>query len=562
MTIENNQLSNTNIIIPFWTGSFVSGILLGLNTPGFGTHWIGLISFFPLIFTLEKIHKKTFFSFWKRCLLFLGFCWLTGCIASLIGGHWITNSIHIFGHIPLIFSLLITGAGYGLEVGLQLFVYFAIPLLYIRKLGNWELVLRLSYVIAIDPWYPRLIHWNYGGLTFSQFPFLEQLADIIGSSGLLIYSAGFPYLLMAWWRLKSDGKNLNDNDLSCKFLKRAIATYSIFWAVGLYYGAWRIQDINENIKLQNSDSFLNVISIQPNFSLQNLASNPTLAHSKREGNLESLLEDSKKYLSKLSKQTNEPKLLIWPESVFPHPFFKVKEARQKVTRFAEENNISILFSTVDWENNANGRKFYGVSVLVGSNGEILGKYNKIFLIPFGEVIPFSNIFPGVASWLRNNIANMSEFESGQEYKVFSLSEKIHLSAPICFDIFSQEVVRGMSLNGAKLVVNLSNLAWFGRTTASDNMVAVLRWRAIENRVPIVFASNNGESVFIGADGKNLSSQLGLFEEGGLIVRLQLQSRFSFYRQYEEWIRGGTVFIFFVLFFLHIYAGKYFKNNYP
>ena len=62
-----------------------------------------------------------------------------------------------------------------------------------------------------------------------------------------------------------------------------------------------------------------------------------------------------------------------------------------------------------------GRKFHGVSVLVGSNGEVLGRYNKIFLIPFGEMIPFSKIFPETASWLRNNIANMSEFDPGQDY---------------------------------------------------------------------------------------------------------------------------------------------------
>ena len=158
-------------------------------------------------------------------------------------------------------------------------------------------------MIAIDPWYPRLIHWNYGGLTFSQFPFLEQVADIIGSSGLLFYSLGLSFLLIAWWRLKSNVKNLIDNEVGYKFLKRGIAIFSLLWAVGLSYGVWRVQDIKENDYLQNSDSFINVIAIQPNFSLQDLASNPELAHSKRQGNLESLLEDSKKYLSKLSKQT-------------------------------------------------------------------------------------------------------------------------------------------------------------------------------------------------------------------------------------------------------------------
>ncbi len=555
MTIEKSIItSNNKIITHFLIGSILSGVLIGLNAPGFGTHWVGLVSFLPLLFILEQLHKKINISFRKRCLLLFSVCWITGAIASLIGGYWITNSIHVFGHIPLIYSLLITALGYGLEVGLQLFVYFAIPLLCIRKLNNWDLGLRLSYVIAIDPWYPRLIHWNYGGLTFSQFPFIEQVADIIGSSGLLLYSLGLQFLLIAWWRLKSSERNLHYDKVGYKYLKQALAAYSLFWALSLSYGAWRINDISSNENLQKADSFLNVITIQPNFSLQDLSSNAELAHSKRKGNLEILFKDSKKHLSKLSKQTEEPTLLVWPESVFPLPFFKVREAQEKVLNFAEENNTSILFTTIDWEKKLTETKFHGVSVLVGSNGKVIDRYNKIFLIPFGEMIPFSNIFPEIASWLRSNIANMSEFEPGQDYKVFNLSDKVRLSAPICFDIFSQKVVRGMSLKGSNLIVNLSNLAWFGRTTASDNMVAVLRWRAIENRVPVVFASNNGESIFIGADGKNLSKQLGLFEEGGLITKLQLQSRFSFYQIYEEWLRIGFVLIFLVLVLIaHIHA---------
>ncbi len=117
----------------------------------------------------------------------------------------------------------------------------------------------------------------------------------------------------------------------------------------------------------------------------------------------------------------------------------------------------------------------------------------------------------------------------------------------------------MSLKGANLVVNLRDLAWFGNITALDNMVAVQRWRAIETRIPVVFASNNGESIFIGADGKNISNQLGLFEEGALIAKLQLQTHFSFYRQYEEWIRIVFVLIFFVLvLFAHV-RGKIFQK---
>ena len=557
-----NQIPKTKSL--FWIGSIISGILLGLSAPGFGTNWVGILAFFPLLAVLDQLHKNRLFSFQKRAGLFFVVCWFSGSIAASIGGYWITNSINVFGHIPWFAALLITAVGYGLEVGIQLFVYFGIPLLFIRQRSGWDLIVRLAFVLALDPWYPRLIQWNYGGLTFSKFPWLEQAADILGASGLILYSAGFSFLLLYWWRWKSEGTG------NRKSLFKASTIYLILWVLGLGYGAWRTQDlVTQNSKLDSASSGniqnlvpdfpakLTVMVIQPNFSLQELASNPELAYSKRQQNLAGLLEDSLKALEQLPENTTTPKLLIWPESVYPDPFFKVAASREKVLSFAEANQIYILLATVDWVKTQTAYKFHGVSVLIGANGEVLGRYNKIFLIPFGETIPFSEWFPGIASWLRNNIANMSEFERGKEYTVFYVPENIEFSAPICFDIFSPTVVRGMVRNGSNLVVNLSNLAWFGRTTASDNMVAVLRWRAIENRVPVVFASNNGKSVFIGADGKNRSRQLGLFEEGSLTSTINIRPQFSFFREYAEWVWGGFMFLFFMLGILAQVRGKIF-----
>ena len=547
-----NKNIRQNLQKLIWTGSLISGVMLGLNAPGFGTHWLGLISLFPLIFTLEKLHAEDDLSFRKQALLFFGICWLSGGIAASIGGYWITNSTHVFGHVPWPAALIITAVGYGLEVGFQLFVYFGIPLLLIPKLNNWDLPLRLAFVLALDPWYPRLIHWNYGALTFSEFPWIEQLADIIGSSGLLLYSAGLTFLLIGWLRWKS-GK------LSHKKVLQASSLYLLLWILGLSYGAWRTNNLETKFTEPNGKSSnLTVIIIQPNFSLQDLASNPELAHSKRQQNLESLLTDSRKALAELPQNTSTEQLLVWPESVFPDAFFKSNNSRLKVSAFAQEHQTNILFTTVDWEQTQTGQKFYGVSVLVGKKGKVLGRYNKIFLIPFGEMIPFSDWFPGIAAWLRKNIANMSEFDRGTEYTVFPLEKNIQLSAPICFDIFNPAVMRGMVLNGSNLVLNLSNLAWFGRTAASDNMVAILRWRAIENRVPVVFASNNGESLFIAANGKNMSQQLGLFEEGTLNSTVQLQSQFSFYREYAEWVWAGFIFIFLLLLLPALRRGKTFQ----
>ncbi len=62
----SNQIFYNNFI---WLGSIFSGILLGLNAPGFGTHWLGIISFIPLNLYLEQLHTKQHLPLWKRGLL-------------------------------------------------------------------------------------------------------------------------------------------------------------------------------------------------------------------------------------------------------------------------------------------------------------------------------------------------------------------------------------------------------------------------------------------------------------------------------------------------------------
>ena len=145
-----NQIPNTQSL--FWIGSLISGILLGLSPPGCGTNWVGILAFFPLLAVLDQLHKNRLFSLQKQAWLFFAVCWFSGSIAASIGGYWITSSINVFGHIPWFAALLITAFGYGLEIGFQLFVYFGIPLLFIRQRSGWDLIVRLAFVLALDPW--------------------------------------------------------------------------------------------------------------------------------------------------------------------------------------------------------------------------------------------------------------------------------------------------------------------------------------------------------------------------------------------------------------------------
>jgi len=372
--------------------------------------------------------------------------------------------------------------------------------------------------------------------TSHQNPFQGTLSSVETNS----LSIGLSLWLLLLWRRAVEGQ-----DISRRVLGVGLACYFGLLGSGIGYGAWRQSDVVGH----SSGTPLHIVSVQPNFSLRKLASNPDLAYSERIRNFKTLLADSYHALSQPPESSGVPRLLVWPESVFPAAFFKNPEARQAVSRFAREHQTAILLASVDWSGTPGNYRFQGISVLVGPDGQVRGRYNKIFLIPFGETIPLSDWFPGLAQLLRENIHNLSEFDAGREFTAFSLSEQLRLSAPICFDIFAPDTIRNMTRNGSQLAVNLSNLAWFGRSTASDNMEAVLRWRAIENRTPVLFASNNGRSVLIGADGQSLSPRLGLFEEGVISTTVALTPRFSFYREYQEWVNITWLVLFLGLFWI-------------
>ena len=176
-----------------------SGILIGLNAPGFGTEWVGFISLIPLVWLLEKTFLNPNLSQKKKLFLSLLFCWLSAGIGSSIGAYWITHSAHVFGHLPWFGAVSVTFIGYGLEVGLLLWIALAGPLVILRHGLQWGLSLRILWFVVVDSNAPRLIDWNFGGLTLNGFPWVEQAADLVGSSGLSLFMISTNLLIAAWF---------------------------------------------------------------------------------------------------------------------------------------------------------------------------------------------------------------------------------------------------------------------------------------------------------------------------------------------------------------------------
>ncbi len=486
----------------------------------------------PLLMLLERSMTSAP-SKRKAVLKMFGYCWLAATIAAPIGGHAITSSVNVFGHMPLFISVLVTALGYGLEVALVLFTFFAIPLLLSPRHLWLDLPMRLLWVVMLEPHYPRLFDWSFGGWALYQFPLIEQTADLVGMTGMSLLSVGSNFVLLLWWRQRQVSP-----DTSVTLARNAALIWLGLMLSAAVYGAWRISHVRE----QPVTSQLQVAAIQPNFSLQQLASNPNLTYSVRERNLEGLLADSRQALRQLPLRAGTPRLLIWPESTFPAPILKDAEARGRVAEFARAEQTFVLLTSVDWERLDSGRyRFYGISVLIDPRGELIARYNKIFLIPFGETIPLAQWFPWYAEWLRELAPNISEFEAGTAYTVMPVGDAA-VAAPICFDGFSPEILRNMSANGAQVAALMGNLAWFGRSTATDQMEMVARWRTLENRIHMLLVTNSGASQFLDTTGAPLSPRLGLFEQGALTATMALQSTTSFYQNYARelaWFWAGS-----------------------
>jgi apolipoprotein N-acyltransferase len=133
-------------------------------------------------------------------------------------------------------------------------------------------------------------------------------------------------------------------------------------------------------------------------------------------------------------------------------------------------------------------------------------YDKLHLVPFGEYVPFRKLLffvDKITDAIRGDIT------PGASTKPLDING-ISVGVQICYEIIFSEPSRAFANNGASVIVNITNDAWFGHTAASAQHMMSLPFRAVENRVPIIRAANTGVSGFVTAVG-TIKKTTPLFE---------------------------------------------------
>jgi len=512
-----------------------SGAFLGLTTPVRPNALAWPIALVPMFLALD-LALRTYRGGWRgRALRVFACTYPMGVIVAMITGDWVVNTAHVYGGLSLPMAYAVSWFGFGSLLGLEIFLFLGLPFALTWRRPLLALLLVPLWATVLQVYVPRFLFFTYGQTMVPVLP-LVQYADVLGSGGLNLLYLPLELLLYAWVR-----RLYAPAELPLRPLGIASGVLALGFAAAYAYGLYALP-LWAHREAQGRP--VELVGIQPDFTLKALASNPALSYSDREESLRGLLDDSTAALARAKREPGVPTVLLWPESVYPRPYFLARGMREVVDLWVQSQHVHLILVSEDLRigRTPQGRlvrEAFGASIHVGPDGTPLRVYHKISLIPWGETIPGADWIPGLRELLHAWIPQISEFTPGHEHTVFNV-DGVGIAPMICFDAANPTVAQGMAANGARLGVVLANLAWFGPTTVSEQFGWLTRFRAIENRMPILFLSQNGESWLIDSRGQDVSPHLPQFRTAAFVGQVRAPSEGSFYSAHADAVSRSYV----------------------
>jgi len=226
-------------------------------------------------------------------------------------------------------------------------------------------------------------------------------------------------------------------------------------------------------------------------------------------------------------------LIAWPES--PSPFTEGDPRFQAAMRqLATSTGAGIVAGnpTAAWEIDESGQRVvreYNSASFFSPQGQVVGRYNKIHLVPFGEYVPYRDLF----FFARHLTKQVVDFSRGHERNVFT--ENGHrYGVFICYESIFADEVREFVKNGAEVFVNISDDGWYGDTSAPWQHLNMARMRAIENHRWLLRDTNSGVTASIDPYGRVVQSS-------PRHVFTSLPAIYGFYDDLTFYTRYGDVF---------------------
>jgi apolipoprotein N-acyltransferase len=471
-----------------------SGILLFLSFPKFGSGLIAWVAIVPLLHALKgkNVAESTAIGF------ITGFLYNIGLI------YWVTYAIVKYGNMPVY-----TGIVAMLLLSAYLAVYTALFSSGVAYLNKKDIPLFLSAPLlwtSLEYAKSQLFTgFPWENLAYSQYLNIKfiQIADITG-----IY--GITFLIVFMNALIHDTV-FAESTPKIKISKILAAALLIIGVFG--YGSWRIKHIDH---MSDRAESINVNLIQGNID-------QGIKWSERER--EEIINVYRDL--SMDKSENKTGLIIWPETAVPFYFQDVDDLQRVIIGIAKSTNRWLLTGSPRYTKENNDIYAYNSAFLISPEGTISGTYDKVHLVPFGEYVPLRKYL----SFMDKIVFGIGDFRAGSGYDPLLL-ENLKIGVMICYEGIFPEAGRSYKEKGVHMLVNITNDAWYGRTSAPYQHLSMVIFRSIENRLFLVRAANTGISSIIDATGR-ITSKTELFERTSLQGNIKVLEIHTFYEKYGD-----------------------------
>ena len=232
-------------------------------------------------------------------------------------------------------------------------------------------------------------------------------------------------------------------------------------------------------------------------------------------------------------QEQDLDLILWPETMVPGRLNEDAERQKFLGEVAQILDAALLVGAVTSVEKEGEIYGHNSAYHFSKQGEIIRRYDKLHLVPFGEFVPLRRYFP----WLGRLVPYPTNFRPGSEATIFE-AEESRFAVAICFEDTFPYLVRKFRRAGAHFLVNLTNDGWFRDSAELDQHMAFAVFRTVENRLGLVRAANTGISCFVLPSGeifKVLKDAKGKRREvaGTLSGQIFTDSRKTFYSAYGD-----------------------------
>ena len=456
----------------------------------------------------------------KKAILALG----AGAVLALAMPGLGLGPLAFVGLIPLFFAL--EGGGGFVPGFLAGFVFFAIDLRWILTLFRFTPLVVAGYVLLaaylalyfglfglLTGWFLKKERPGVALLVFapSLFALLELARSLgplgVGFSDLYLALHRFPVLIQA-----------------AAVLGPFALTAGIAFANAAFYLAWRRRRAYAlaGLGMVGALAACSLLPVAPNGEAVAVAVvTSEVAQESRFGGetLESLLA---RYL-RLGEEAAalRPDLIVFPETILPDYILRDPKLLAEFARLARQANARVLVGTGDFRNG----DLTNAVALLDRNGDVVGSYDKVHPVPFGEYVP------GRALWAALGLEDLFssllpvDITPGRGFTPLG-----DLGTPICFETTFPAASRALAARGAALLVTVTNDAWFVGSSELTEHFAAAVFRAVETRRFVIQSANGGISGAVDARGRILSETE---EEGVTVVQAARRHEPSPYTRWGE-----------------------------